>query len=79
MIECNKPICKSQGCMFPKNCPEDKPSAPVLGSVPAQGSDAAVALGCTCPRLDNAYGKGYMGCAGVFVTREDCPIHGLNT
>lgn len=32
MIECTKPICKSQGCMFPQNCPEDKPSAPVEGS-----------------------------------------------
>ena len=32
--------------------------------------------GCTCPRMDNAYGRGYMGIAGVYVWREDCPLHG---
>lgn len=25
------------------------------------GSDEAVAKSCLCPRMDNAYGKGYMG------------------
>lgn len=46
--------------------------------VPNPGSDEAIAKGCssseledTCPVLDNAHGKGYLG--GV---REDCPLHG---
>lgn len=43
---------------------------------PAPGSDAARELGCTCPVMDNCRGKGYMGGAGVFVRRADCPIHG---
>ena len=40
------------------------------------GSDEAVAKGCICARMDNAYGKGYMGVAGVFCVQMDCPLHG---
>jgi hypothetical protein len=48
---------------------------------PTPGSPEAVQSGCTCPRLDNAHGKGYMG--GVhgpdgqpmFVISGDCPVH----
>jgi hypothetical protein len=40
------------------------------------GSDAALAQGCTCPVMDNAHGKGFMGQAGAFVTRGNCPLHG---
>lgn len=40
------------------------------------GSDAAVARGCCCPRMDNAYGVGFMGSPGVFVFHERCPLHG---
>lgn len=46
------------------------------------GSDAAIKAGCTCPVLDNAHGKGYLG--GVrnrdtgeimFVYNLACPVH----
>ena len=40
------------------------------------GSDEAIAAGCKCPVLDNAHGKGWLGMGGVYVMREDCPIHG---
>lgn len=42
---------------------------------PPPGSDAAIQFGCTCPVLDNAHGKGYMGVAGVYVFSGDCPLH----
>jgi hypothetical protein len=42
---------------------------------PPPGSDAAIELGCKCPILDNAHGHGYMGQQGIYVMREDCPVH----
>lgn len=53
------------------------------GDDPAPSSDAAVAAGCCCPRVDNGYGKGAWG--GIirgdgnwplYWVREDCPLHG---
>ncbi len=44
--------------------------------VPNPGSDEAIAQGCTCPVLDNAHGRGYMGISNVFVWSEKCPLHG---
>jgi hypothetical protein len=44
MIECTKPICKSQGCMFPQDCPEERPSPPVSGSACAITSDIKRAI-----------------------------------
>lgn len=49
---------------------------------PKPGSKEATELGCTCPVIDNGYGKGYMG--GVkdkdgnvmFVINASCSIHG---
>ena len=46
---------------------------------PPPGSDAAVALGCTCPVLDNAHGRGYMGRAGMYVFSLGCPLHCADT
>lgn len=49
--------------------------------IPNPGSDEAKKQGCICPRMDNAYGKGWMGGVKdgkgetVFVIREGCPIH----
>lgn len=43
---------------------------------PAPGSDDAVALGCTCPVMDNARGWGAWGRAGVYWVEADCPLHG---
>lgn len=48
---------------------------------PNPGSDEAIKLGCKCPVLDNARGRGYMG--GVknadgstaFVYSAACPLH----
>lgn len=45
---------------------------------PLPGSDAAVALGCTCPVIDNAHGAGRGGDGPRFgwVISLDCPLHG---
>lgn len=47
-------------------------------SIPLPGSNAAVALGCTCPVIDNGHGAG-RGCDGPrlgWIIDLDCPIHG---
>ena len=47
------------------------------------GSDEAIAAGCTCPVIDNGYGRGCMGGVKdeqgrtVFVISGDCPLHGI--
>ncbi len=46
---------------------------------PSPGSDAARELGCRCPVLDNAHGRGAWGSSGddaVFWINGDCPMHG---
>ena len=46
---------------------------------PNPGSDEARELGCRCPVLDNAHGRGAWGTSGddaVFWTSETCPLHG---
>lgn len=40
---------------------------------PSPGSALAKKRGCTCPIIDNNYGKG-----SHFVQRADCPIHGFD-
>ena len=40
--------------------------------IPNPGSDAAIALGCTCPVLDNNHGR---GCNGEFWRMDGCPVH----
>ena len=42
------------------------------------GSDAAIANGCTCPRMDNGHGEGFMwdGQRSWWIA-SDCPLHGL--
>jgi hypothetical protein len=42
---------------------------------PNPGSDKAIALGCTCPVLDNCHGAGYLGMKNVFVRNGGCPLH----
>lgn len=42
---------------------------------PNPGSAEAVALGCTCPVIDNAFGAGYMGRSKTFVFTCGCPLH----
>lgn len=46
---------------------------------PNPGSPEAVAQGCTCPVIDNHYGKGVpVGKDGapLFWCSEKCPMHG---
>lgn len=43
-------------------------------AVPNPGSDEAVMRGCTCPILDNARGRGWLG-TGEFWIAAGCPIH----
>lgn len=54
----------------PTPAPEDLPP------ITPPGSDVAIRFGCTCPVLDNAHGKGYMGVPGQFVMTASCPLHG---
>ena len=52
-----------------------------MSNPPNPGSSEAIDLGCTCPVIDNARGRGYMGGAKgkdgrtVFVYTEGCPVH----
>jgi len=39
------------------------------------GSDEAMENNCSCPRMDNNYGDGYMG-TDKYVINFDCPLHG---
>jgi hypothetical protein len=53
---------------------------PPDGYTPNPGSAAAIAMGCTCPVLDNAYGRGAYGGALIdgqpqFWIVEGCPVH----
>jgi len=47
--------------------------------VPNPGSDEAVAIGCTCPVMDNARGKGYMCIPDYYWISGDCPVHNTDT
>lgn len=46
------------------------------------GSEEAIAVGCSCPVMDNAHGKGYMGGVTddkgqtVYIFSGDYPLHG---
>ena len=46
-----------------------------MRDAPNPGTDAALKLGCTCPVIDNCYGKGYRGQEGVFAYVVSCPVH----
>lgn len=57
-------------------------------NTPPPGSDEAIALGCTCPVLDNGHGKGYRTTTlhvdgtitryAIYTINLDCPLHGVN-
>jgi len=47
----------------------------MTNEVPNPGSDAARALGCRCPVLDNGHGQGRGN--GTFWIVQGCPIHGF--
>jgi len=46
-----------------------------LRDTPNPGSDAAIALGCICPVMDNGRGRGAMGIKGLFWYSAQCPVH----
>lgn len=43
---------------------------------PNPGSDEALRMGCTCPQIDNHYGKGHQEDPGRFMVNGHCPVHG---
>lgn len=47
--------------------------------IPNPGSDAAIAMGCTCPVLDNGHGNERLDRPGErgFVMNSECPLHGI--
>lgn len=48
---------------------------------PNPGTKEALKLGCECPVLDNARGKGYTGIGGgpgIFIYTVGCPVHPLD-
>lgn len=46
-------------------------------TTPNPGSQAAIDKGCTCPVIDNHYGRGFtLNGETVFWINENCPIHG---
>lgn len=52
-----------------------------MDNPPNPGTPEALALGCTCPVIDNGHGRGWMGGAKdengetLFVYTIGCPIH----
>jgi hypothetical protein len=46
-----------------------------MADKPNPGSDEAASLGCTCPRMDNNRGGGYLGQKDVFVRNAECHLH----
>ena len=66
---------KKQVAEFDKVQPKTPDMEIKKEKIPNAGSDEAIDLGCTCPIMDNEYGKGYMGMEGVFIHTEGCPIH----
>ena len=51
----------------------DAEATTVRSIAPSPGSAAALALGCTCPVLDNGHGMGRGD--GNFVHVQGCPVH----
>ena len=43
-------------------------------AIPSPGSKEAIKVGCICPVLDNAGGKGIGN--GLFWIDKKCPVHG---
>lgn len=46
--------------------------------VPNPGSDAALDLGCECPVMDNAHGKGSGYGKDTFWIDDGCPLHSVD-
>lgn len=52
-----------------------------MSNTPNPGSAEAIAIGCSCPRIDNGHGRGsgFKNDDGspAFWVRGDCPVHGV--
>lgn len=62
--------------------PRSKSEAARRQSQLPPGSDKAIKVGCECPILDNAHGRGAWGSEGkdaIFWTSGNCPVHGFDT
>ena len=42
-------------------------------------SKEAIEVGCSCPVIDNHYGKGYQGRDGEYCYNMACPVHTMST
>jgi hypothetical protein len=50
-----------------------------MADKPKPGSAEAVDLGCTCPIIDNHYGKGIpLNGKRFHYMNDDCPLHGTS-
>lgn len=46
-----------------------------MNTKPPPGSPEAIALSCSCPRMDNHHGKGYLGIQDIYVYSGACAFH----
>jgi len=49
-----------------------------MTDAPTPGSPEAVAKGCTCPVIDNRYGKGVRSDRAEYWVNGGCPLHRFN-
>jgi hypothetical protein len=49
-----------------------------MTDTPTPGSPEAIKRGCTCPVLDNRYGKGVRDDRDEFWITYYCPLHGFD-
>lgn len=46
--------------------------------IPNPGSDAALAIGCRCPVMDNSHGQGIYCLGEDWWISADCPVHWIH-
>lgn len=46
---------------------------------PNPGTHEDKEIGCTCPVIDNHYGRGYLNDSKTFIYNMSCKIHGKTT
>jgi hypothetical protein len=49
-----------------------------MSDLPKPGSPEAVKQGCTCPVIDNRYGRGIRDGSDEFWFNLTCPLHGFD-
>lgn len=50
----------------------------MISNIPEPGSADAQQLGCRCPIMDNASGRGVMGLGKDWIVSGDCPVHSIS-